>query len=161
VRYLLSLALVLLVACIEPAPSGPNEAPAPPSIPTGMGPVTAGPLSALISCVGMPNVGSIAKVSSTPATKSLAQGAVFTVTAAVIRDNASLPGIQLHCQDYSVPVSWGFNYVYLAGWCKGSCSNPQVWEIQSTGGGVGQTFKAILYANGTTKRDTTFITVTP
>jgi hypothetical protein len=104
-RFAVPLLVILALACTDPAPSGPNTTPSSTPTTVGMEPVTAGPLSKLVSCDGMPNVGSIVKVESGPPVK-LHGGEPFNVFGAIWRDDASWPGVQYYCEDQTRAMTW-------------------------------------------------------
>jgi hypothetical protein len=160
VRYLLSLALVLLVACIEPTP--PTNTP---TDVTGMEPVTAGTLPKLVSCDQIGGAGNIVQVNSTPAHKYWpASGNPFNVFGQIIRDNVSIPGVQYHCEDLGMKVEWQVYFGSPA--CLVEPWNNQAnysSVLQLTCGATGSVWKAIaipMTLGGTiasSLRDTSYI----
>jgi hypothetical protein len=112
-------------------PSTPNT----PAADPGMAPVAGGGLSKLVTCSGLPNVGSIVKVNSYPATHT-ETGNGFVVTGDIVRDNAGVPGVQLYCNDTSLSMRWnttsqGYPYclVQIEAWPDG---NKYAYWIQHT-----------------------------
>jgi hypothetical protein len=165
-RYLLSLALVLALACSNDITLPSEGTPKAPAAPTGWTDAPVGPPSALVSCAGLPNVGSIVKVNSYPATFT-SVGNSFVVTGDIIRDNAGIAGTQFYCADWNTSLRW-FTYAEGSPYCLTEIEawpngNKHSYRLQHTCP-TGPTRRAIAYpynAAGTTvistKRDTTLV----
>jgi hypothetical protein len=99
-RYLFALLVLFTVACqndlTDPSVKEPN----------GMAPAAA-PQAAYttLDCRQAFSVGSVVLVDM-PASITFPANQSGTITAAVYRDHSTMAGVQIHCRDYVVTVSW-------------------------------------------------------
>jgi hypothetical protein len=153
--------VILALACTETTPSTPSDTPTTPDL-AGMGPVNVGTPAVASTCNGLPNVGSIVKIESTPATVSHPTG-TFWVTGAIIRDDASWPGVQLYCKDTNNQVDWTVFVTQPYCLTPISTGAAYTWELQVNCGPANYVQKAIAIPknlSGTilsTLRDTTLV----
>ena len=167
-RYLLPM-LALLAACGTDL-TVPEDTPKTPDVQqqadVTFAPVAPGPLAKLAGCAGLPNVGSIVKVNSYPASTTQT-GNPLIVTGDIIRDDASWPGVQNYCQDWNTSIKWltfqeGKPYCLtpIEAWPDGD--KHAYWIQHTCAGGPMRRAIAVPYnAAGTTiistKRDTTLV----
>jgi hypothetical protein len=156
--------VILALACTDTTPSAPDDTPNTAPTAIGMAPARMGTPAVMGSCNGLPNVGSIVKIESSPEHKYWpASGAPFNVFSAIIRDDASWPGEQYYCNDTNNQVDW--NTWTTPGGCLTpiSTADNYVWTLQLTCGAAGSVWRAIAIPKNlsgtilTTKRDTTFV----
>jgi hypothetical protein len=114
------------------------------------------------TCNGLPNVGSIIKIESFPATIEPTT-TTFWVEGAIVRDDASWPGEQYYCNDTNNQVDW--NTWTTPGGCLTpiDVSQAYTWELQLVCGVDNSWWRAIAIPKNTsgtiltTKRDTTLV----
>lgn len=94
------------------------------------------PEAALINCTQMINVGNIVVVDVSPENQLFAFAGSGSLTAVVIRDNTSIPGVQYHCQDYNATVTFQV-LGFLAGAWQLYDVQKQSARIRQVGGSAG------------------------